>query len=708
MKIKFLLLPILFVFSFQGIAQKKQLTIEDAIINRYGSLAPDRLQQLQWLPSGHVCSFVKDNQLIKQHTYGMTTTLFELNDLNKLLGDSLKKIPYLSWVDDTTLALYYKGERLTIDHKARRVLSRYPFPKDAANLKYNEKNETYTFTRENNLLLSKGGIEKYITKDDNKNNVYGQAVSRNEFGISDATFWSPKGNYLAFYKKDESKVSDYPLVDYMGRVAEHTPIKYPMAGMPSEIVSIGIYNTENGKTVYLEKQGEPEDYMTNITWSLDEKYLFVQELNRAQNYMQLNQYDANTGKFMKKVLEERSTTYVEPQHPIVFLPDAPDRFFMFSNWDGYTHLLLYNTDGKFIRQLTKGKWEVTRFLGYDDEKGLLYIEGTKDSPLERHLYRVNIQNEEISKLTEGSGVHYTTISPDNKYFLDSFESKEIPNVTTLISNKGKRLRTLSVSKDNASDYEFGENKIIELSCKDGKNTLYARMILPPNFEASKKYPVILYVYGGPHAQLITKSWKNEARWWQYYMAQKGYIAFTLDNRGTPNRGRDFETAIHRQLGVKEMEDQMTGIEYLKSLPYVDADRIGVHGWSFGGFMTTNLMLTHPETFKVGVAGGPVIDWSMYEIMYGERYMDTPQENPEGYKNSNLLNKVNNLKGRLMIIHGVQDPTVVMQHSMKFLRECVKQNKQVDFFVYPTHPHNVRGWDRVHLMEKVSRYFEENL
>lgn len=708
MRFKFLLLPLLFLFSFQGIAQKKQLTLEDAIINRYGKLGPDRLQQLQWLPSKHVCSLVKDNKLMKIYTYGKEVSLFDLDKLNTLLSDSLKRMPYFSWIGNNALAFHLRGKRIVINERANRILSRTLLPEKAANVNYCKANETYAFTKDNNLYTQREGVVRTITNDKDKEHVYGQSVSRNEFGISGGIFWSPKGNHLAFYKKDESKVTNYPLVNYMDRVAEHTPIKYPMAGMESEIVSVGVYDINTGKTVYLEKQGKPEDYMTNITWSPDEKYLFVQELNRGQNHMQLNQYDAITGKFIKRILEEKSATYVEPLHKLFFLPNRPKEFFMLSNWDGYYHVFYYNTDGKFLRQLTKGEWEVNRILGYDSEEKYLFVEGTKDSPLERHLYRVDMHNLAIERLTKEAGMHYTQISPDQKYFIDEFQSTEVPGKTSLISNGGKTLKTLIVSNDNAADYKFGENRIIEIPCKDGKNTLYARMILPPNFDAAKKYPVILYVYGGPHAQLVTKSWKNGARWWQYYMAQKGYIAFTIDNRGTPNRGRDFENVIHRQLGVTEAEDQMTGIAYLKNLPYVDKDRIGVHGWSFGGFMTINLMLRYPETFKVGVAGGPVIDWSMYEVMYGERYMDTPQENPEGYKNSNLLNRVKNLDGRLMLIHGVQDPTVVMQHSMKFLRECIKQNKQVDFFAYPTHPHNVRGRDRVHLMEKVSRYFEENL
>ena len=238
--------------------------------------------------------------------------------------------------------------------------------------------------------------------------------------------------------------------------------------------------------------------------------------------------------------------------------------------------------------------------------------------------------------------------------------------------------------------------------------LYYRMIKPVDFDPAKKYPVIIYVYGGPHSQLVKNSWLGGSRMWQYYMAQKGYIAFTLDNRGTLGRGFDFENSIHRQLGTLEVVDQMAGVSYLKSLPFVDDSRIGVHGWSYGGFMTLNLKLKYPEIFKVGVAGGPVTDWKYYEIMYGERYMDMPEENPEGYKNAEMKNYVSNLKGDLLLVNGAMDSTVVWQHSLTFIRECVKQNKQVDYFVYPTHPHNVRGWDRINLMDKVSLYFDKHL
>jgi dipeptidyl-peptidase-4 len=361
-----------------------------------------------------------------------------------------------------------------------------------------------------------------------------------------------------------------------------------------------------------------------------------------------------------------------------------------------------------LSQITKGDWEVTELLGFDKDEKQLFFEAKKESPIERHVYEINIQSGKTRRLTEKSGTHSGIISPDKKNVLDYWTSTSLPGKVDLIAIKDGHSKTIYEAPNTLKDYQLGENSVFTIKAADNTTDLYCRMIKPSNFDPSKKYPVIVYVYGGPHAQLVNKTWHNDARWWQYYMAEKGYIAFTVDSRGSANRGKAFENAIHRQLGVVETADQMKGIEYLKSLSFIDADRIGVHGWSYGGFMTLNLMLKQPETFKVGVAGGPVVDWSMYEIMYGERYMDTPEENPEGYKNSNMLNYADKLQGKLMLIHGVQDQTVVMQHSIQFLKKCIDLNKQVDFFVYPTHEHNVRGNDRLHLMEKISNYFLENL
>ncbi|WP_319481587.1 DPP IV N-terminal domain-containing protein [uncultured Draconibacterium sp.] len=698
----------LFVQAF-AFAQTKQMSLEDAVYGRYTYLYPESMTDLQWMDDEHF-SFVEDKSIVAESAKtGEKNTVVSLSELNDITGEHLKSIPSYRWINETDLLLLSANKYQMVDLDKKEVKLQIELPEKAENTNFSENGKFVAFTQGDDLfIVLDNGTTKQITSDGGNGIVNGQTVHRNEFGISGGIFNSPEGNFVAFYRKDESMVKDYPLVDFMVREAEFTPVKYPMAGMASHHVTLGVYNIKNGKTTFL-KTGEPLDhFLTNVAWSPDEKYIYMAELNREQNHMQLNCYNVATGEKVNTLFEESAETYVEPLYPIQFSKVNPNEFYYLSRQDGWFHVSKYNTNGELVKQITKGEWEVTKMLGFDAKEKTLFIEATIDDPLQNNMYKVDVKSGKTVRLSSETGVHGGTLSSEASYILDRWSANEVPGKVDLIAANGKDKRTIFESEDPLKEYQLGENKLVTLKTKDGKYDLHGRLILPNNFDPTKKYPVVVYVYGGPHSQLVTKSWHNQARWWQYYMASQGYIAFTLDNRGTLNRGRAFETAIHRNLGVLETEDQMQGIEYLLSLPYVDADRIGVHGWSYGGFMTLNLKLKHPEIFKVAVAGGPVVDWSMYEIMYGERYMDMPQENPDGYKNANMTNYIENLEEKLMLIHGVQDKTVVMQHSMKFLRECVKQNKQVDFFAYPIHPHNVRGKDRVHLMEKVSQYFFENL
>jgi dipeptidyl-peptidase-4 len=699
--------------AFVAFGQDKQMSLEDAIMGRYTYLRPQSMNGLVW-KNDKVFTYIENDTLwAEEARNGKVSALLSLPELNAILqaeiDSDLNRFPSYSWTDDEMLFFRNRNQFFVVLPEEKQIDFQIEMPEKADNAEFSEAGKFVAFTVDDDLFVTfDNGKTLQITEDGGNGIVNGKTVHRNEFGISKGIFISPKGNYVAFYRKDETMVSDYPVVDFMGRVAEYTPIKYPMAGMKSHHVKVGVYNVNSGETLFL-NTGEPLDhFLTNIAWSPDEKRIYMAELNRGQDHMQLNCYNVSTGEKEKTLFEETSETYVEPLHPIRFSEVNQNEFYYLSRKDGWFHIYKYNTSGELLQQITKGEWEVTDILGFDEKEKNVFIQSTKKSPLERHIYRVEVKSGEMEKLTDSEGIHGADMSPEGSFFIDRFTAPDVPSEITLVSEKGKKLKTLFTAEDPLENYKLGENKLVPIQSADGKAELSGRLILPPNFDDSKKYPVIVYVYGGPHSQLVTKDWHNSARWWQYYMASQGYIAFTMDNRGTSNRGRDFETAVHRQLGILETEDQMQGIKYLKSLPYVDADRIGVHGWSYGGFMTLNLMLRHPEVFKVGVAGGPVVDWSMYEVMYGERYMDRPQENQEGYAESNMLNHVADLNGKLMIIHGVQDDVVVMQHSMKFLRECVKQNKQLDFFVYPTHPHNVRGKDRIHLMRKVSDYFSDNL
>ncbi|MCF6331888.1 MAG: DPP IV N-terminal domain-containing protein [Draconibacterium sp.] len=690
-------------------AQQKQMSLEDAILGSFTYLRPSTLKAVLW-KSDDVFTFVEDNTLwaepVKNANKEPVLTVKELKEITEF---ELAAFPKYLWLNESEILIQKGLEYFVLNIDEKNIKFKISLPENAENAVFNGAGRFVSFTKNDDLFVAfANGKITQITNDGGNGIVNGKSVHRNEFGITKGIFNSPKGNYIAFYRKDESMVKDYPLVDFMAREAEYTPVKYPMAGMKSHQVTLGVFNIKTGGTIFL-NTGEPLDhYLTNVAWSPNEKDIYIAELNREQNHMHLNCYDVISGEKVKTLFEEKSDKYVEPLFPIQFSKVNINEFYYLSRKDGWFHIYKYNTKGKLVQQITKGEWEVTHILGFDEKEKHVFIEGTLDSPLENHIYKVGIKTGKIEKLTSDEGIHNGLLSPQAGFIIDKWNATAVPQKTDLISTKGEFVRNLQTAQDPLENYNLGENTLVTLKTVDGKTDLFGRLIKPVNFDPNKKYPLVVYVYGGPHSQLVNKSWHNSARWWQYYMASQGYIAFTLDNRGTNNRGRDFETAIHRQLGVLETEDQMQGIEYLKTLPFVDADRIGVHGWSYGGFMTLNLMLRHPETFKVGVAGGPVVDWGLYEIMYGERYMDMPQENPEGYENADMTNYISNLEGKLMLIHGVQDQTVVMQHSMKFIRECVKQNKQVDFFVYPTHPHNVRGKDRIHLMEKVSRYFIENL
>lgn len=544
--------------------------------------------------------------------------------------------------------------------------------------------------------------------------VFGQSVHRNEFGINGGIFWSPNKNKLAFYMMDESMVAEYPMVKTSKKeIAKAQPFRYPMAGEKSHEVQVGIL-TADLKPLFLQTRKdnsveEREMYLTNLTWSPDEKFLYIAKINRQQNHMWLERYDVATGKLDKVLFEEENSRYVEPCEGLYFLPNNPNQFLWFSMKDGYKHLYLYNTDGKEIKQLTKGNYEVEGIIGFDKKGDNLFIYANKDNYIGRAAYKVNMKSGEMKLLTSKEGTHTVVINEQGTMMVDLYSSVNIPArgvVIDLVS--GKQAELFSSENPLAKDYAMPGIQTGTIKAADGKTDLYYRLITPPHMEQGKKYPTLVYVYGGPHSQLVTDSWLAGGNLYFLFLAQQGYVVYTVDNRGTDNRGFEFESCTHRQLGTIEMADQLEGVKFLQSLPYVDKDRMGVEGWSFGGFMTITMKLAHPEIFKVACAGGPVIDWRWYEIMYGERYMDMPSENPDGYANNCLISKAKDLDGRLLVIHGAEDNTVVWQHSIEFIEACINNGKLVDYFFYPHHEHNVRGSERVHLYEKMFDYYETHL
>lgn len=730
MKRVFLLVCLFCMTATASFAQeKKSYTLEDVIPggNNYFNLVPKNIPGLQWW--GDVCVRTDVENIVTINVRnGKETVLVTLDEVNEALlngekpfqpTQELKQLrtlmgASLPWGDQKVITFRQGNYMVWYDFGQKKISNLFRLNEKAANLDFCKENGYVAYTVGSNLCIAhEGEKDLQINPDEKKADpmdiVYGQAVHRNEFGIYKGTFWSPKGNCLAFYRMDQSMVTAYPQVNTTTRIATLEPDKYPMAGMTSHKVTVGVYHIQSGKTVYLQA-GDPTDrYFTNISWSPDEKSIYVIELNRDQNHSQLVRYNAETGAKEAMLFEETHPKYVEPQHPIVFLPWDNNQFIYWSQRDGFHHLYLYNKEGQLIKQLTQGDWLVQDILGFNTARKEMIIASTEISPLQTNIFSLNVKTGKRTLLGQQDGTHSARLSASGTYLIDNFTSFNVPREISILPTNGKtRVNLLTATDPMKEQYNLPEITLGTIKAADGKTDLYYRLIKPVNFDPNKKYPAIIYVYGGPHAQLIHNNRFYDARGWDLYMAQKGYVMLTVDSRGSDNRGLEFENCTFRQLGVEEMKDQVEGAKFLQSLPYVNADKIGVHGWSFGGFMTTNLMLTYPEIFKVGVAGGPVIDWQYYEVMYGERYMDTPQTNPEGYKNSNLKLKAGNLKGRLEVIIGGADPTCVPQHSYTFLRACIDAGTHPDFFVYPEDGHNMMGRDRVHLHEHITRYFEDHL
>ena len=746
------------IATISSAQEKKTFTLNDVIPggDNYFNLVPKSMPGLQWW--GDICVRTDIENIKKIDTKsGKESILVTLEEVNEALKNG--EMPYkltghikplrtlmaasLPWGDRNVITFTQYDDRtpgqkymIWYDFSKKKIVNLFNLQGEGpTNFDFCKENGYMAYTIGNDLYVAHEGdfssmVNPKVTgnQQQEKDVVYGQAVHRNEFGIMKGTFWSPKGTYLAFYRMDQSMVTDYPQVNTTARIAELVPDKYPMAGMTSHKVTVGIYNVKDGKTIYLQA-GDPTDrYFTNISWGPDEKSVFVIELNRDQNHAQLVQYDAISGQKIGVLYEEKHARYVEPQHPLIFLPWDDSQFIYQTQRDGFNHLYLMDTKTKLTGEwktgkdsedqyceylktipLTEGNWLVQDVLGFNTSRKEIIIASTEISPLQTNIFSLNAKNGKRTLIGMEDGTHQAKLSASGTYLIDYFTSNNVPREISILPTTGKKGTTLFTATDPLKEnYNLPEITVGTIKAADGETDLYYRLIKPVNFDPNKKYPAIIYVYGGPHAQMIHNTRFYDARGWDLYMAQQGYVMLTVDNRGSDNRGIKFENCTFRHLGTEEMKDQVQGAKFLQSLPYVDADKIGVHGWSFGGFMTTNLMLTYPDIFKVGVAGGPVIDWQFYEVMYGERYMDTPQANPEGYKESNLRLKAGNLKGRLEVIIGGMDPTCVPQHSISFLRACIDAGTHPDFFIYPEDGHNMMGRDRVHLHEHITRYFLDHL
>jgi dipeptidyl-peptidase-4 len=693
----------LFTACFPLTAQEK-LSIDDLFSRT--NLQPENIRGIQWISGAEQFTMPdrdKGEYLIRYSIKEKRSdTLLKASQL----APSLKKLPGITWLN--TAEFYYVHEDAlycwNIQTGSGRIVS--AFLKEWEHPDLEKRQFSVAYTRGNNLNVQFKGESLQVTDDQDENIVSGRSVHREEFGISKGTFWSPQGNLLAFYRMDQRMVTDYPLVKLGSFPAGADEIKYPMAGQTSHHVELGVFNPSTRTVVYMQTGAPSDQYLTNIAWTPDEKHILIAQVNRAQNEMKMNLYNAADGRFVRTLFTETDPEWVEPLHPAEFVNGNPDRFVWQSERSGTNQLYLYDLEGRLIKQLSNGDFTVTSYLGASPDGKKFFAEIADQQGLERKLMVTDI-SAQIKLITREPGFHSVTLCDSKKYFIDQYSSLEIPRRIVLSDINGNNIRQLLDAPDPLKNYDLVKPALIKLTTAGG-TVLNGRLFKPGGMMAGKKYPVLVYVYGGPHAQMVSNRWMAGANLWLSWMASRGYVVFTLDNRGSGDRGQAFEQVIHRRLGQVEMEDQLLGINYLKSLDFVDSTRIGVHGWSYGGFMTTGLLSTYPGKFKVGVAGGPVIDWKMYEVMYTERYMDTPLENPQGFEKTSLLNKAAALKDRLMLIHCTADDVVVWQHSQEFVKRCVDAGVLIDYMIYPGHGHNVQGKDRLHLMRTITRYLDEHL
>lgn len=713
-----------FLLAGSAAFAQQNFTIEETVMGGR-KYAPTTQTAQQWrknsksvtyLSSDFSTLFEKSAATSWKETSLATKADFEAALKSKITTDefTVRTFPFaIDWKTANTFETEVAGKKnnykVTYDVVAKQISNVVTYSNEGAQAKF-ASNGNVAWLKDNNIRITSNGNIIEVTNEQNPAIVNGSDyVHRQEFGIDRGMWWNEAGTQLAYYRKDETMVGNYPIINWNEREAVNKDIKYPMAGMKSEEVTLVIYDTKTGNKVTVQT-GEPkEQFLTMVSWEPTGKHIFIGVLNREQNHLKFNKYNAATGAFVKTLFEEKASTWVEPQHALTFVPNNPTQFIYQTDFYGFNQMYLYNTDGKLLKNLGYKDVVVKDLLDFDAKGTKINYLGTANNGLDKQLYQVDLKSGKTVQLTSTSGMHTASVSDDGTMVLDQYSNVTTPNEISVIDVKSKKATTL-VKADNpfTGKINMPKMELVTITSADGKTPLNGRIIYPGNFDATKKYPVMVYVYGGSHAQLVNNRWMGGGGYFDYYMAQQGYVVFTLDNRGSDSRGKKFCDVTHRQLGVNEMADQMKGIEFLKSKSFVDADKIGVFGWSFGGFMTTSLMTNHSDVFKVGVAGGPVIDWKYYEIMYGERYMDMPQENPEGYAKASLLDKAKDLKGRLLVIHGAQDPVVVQQHSMNFIEACIKAGKQVDYFLYPNHEHNVSGKDRIHLYAKVADYFNVHL
>jgi len=616
------------------------------------------------------------------------------------------------WATDGNAILFIGPKSLgLLDLKTLEAKNLVAGKEGIADVKFSPDGKYVSYVREHNLHLISvtDGKERALTTGGSEEIRKGELdwVYPEELDLKTAYWWSPDSSRVAYLEMDERKVSRYPLLDFSSYDGDAEEERYPVAGGNNPVVHVYAVDVNSAKSRLMDTGAEDDQYIPRVDWLRDSKRVVIQRLNRAQSQLDLLLADAGNGK-SNVLMSEKDPYWINVSDDLYFLKDGK-RFLWSSERSGYRHLYLYGLDGKEIAQLTKGDWEVSALQAVDDDKGLLYFTATEKTPLERQLYRVGLDGKGFERITQKDGMHAVQFSPDASAFVDTCSNATTPPQQWISHADGSARQALNENPARElAQYHLSAPEFIKVRAHDGME-LNAWVIRPANFDPSKKYPALVYTYGGPHAQVVLNAWGGTTFLWHQMMAQKGFVIFALDNRGSAGRGHLFEEPIHLRFGAQEMSDQRDGVTWLKGKPWVDAARIGIWGWSYGGQMTLHAMFEDPEEFKAGFAGGPVTDWHYYDTIYTERYIGLLPQNEESYQESSPLEKAGQLHGKLLIAHGTGDDNVHFANTLSLLDKLIEKGKYAEVLPFPGRGHGVSDPPaRTILMNRVTQFFLENL
>ncbi len=726
----FLLLGMLLPLSSTTQESQKTITLKDIWINN--TFSPDMVRGMNSLKNGTSFAVIEDTALnvFSYETGDYLKTLVHKKVLIPVENE--EPIPLRSYTlspDESKMLIPTQTERI-YRHSSRSSFYVYDLEtKELIPLSDNGKQRLTTFSpdgskiafvRENNIFITdlQNGTEKQITQDGVVNKIINGTtdwVYEEEFSFTKAFFWSPDSRKIAFYRFDESDVKEWQMEFYTGLYPEWYRYRYPKAGEDNALISLHVYHLEDESTTDIELETGQHVYYPRIKWTHNPDIISVQQLNRHQNHLKIWLAHADNG-HVNLLYEEENDYFIDITNDLTFLPDD-QHFIISSEKDGYNHLYLYDMDGVLKKQLTRGNWDVTAFYGYDSENERLYFQSAEISPLERQIYQLNL-NGEKRQLSFMPGINSARFSNGYQYFMNTNTTAKTPPYITINRSDGEELRVLQDNKplqEKLSEYgllavEFFEIIDPEIVMPDGETvSLNAYKILPPDFDPGKKYPVLVYVYGGPGSQTVTNSWGWSNHLWFQMLAQQGIIVVSVDNRGTGARGQTFKKMTYLQLGKYETEDMISTARFLANYDYVDPERIGIFGWSYGGYISSLAITKGADYFKSAIAVAPVTSWRFYDNIYTERYMRTPEENPEGYDDNSPINFVDKIKGDYLLVHGSADDNVHYQNTMEMITALVEANKQFDLMIYPDHNHGIRGGNaRLHLYTLMTDFLRRSL